>query len=654
MGTGLPKIDQELLKINNLSTMILALLHTLLLLIRSAYLSTESKIVLDVISVSDTHGWIYGHRHLPEYGDYGTLLSYIERTRQKALESEGRSVLAVDAGDLVEGTGLSDLTKVKGEKILEAASYIGFDLQTIGNHESYYKETTDYIRSKVEALFGDRYITTNVFMRDTDMPVGSGRYKYLVLPNGLRVLMLGFLFHTSPYDGVYTVPAREAIASQEITGVLEKYKYQTDLLVLACHIPTYDPEISEIVTELRAFYNQINYTIPIIIIAGHYHQIKNTYCMDGQDKQCYIVEGGCYLRFMQHVTYEFKPMTYSHEGNTYTGYQFSSVDYSLPYNFTSESLAKRFNLTTETFMTENGAILSNKIAGWVADLNLTTFIGYNKHYYSMFKNATDQDSIFNLWLNGAIPAVFYPTRSTPCLPFPTISSGTARYDFFPGNVTRDDCIAIQPSWQTMSTIRGLTANLIACLFSVKNGLAETMYPLPEGLFDWEDPHLINYQTTLDPFTLNPNKCYDLLTTIKSAESFLALLQEGGACYEEGSGPYSVSPYYDQNGQEVNAIDVLLKYVEMYMPNLDVVSPYILTHDLHQADKDFMMMMGIISFAIYITLIMVALISFCVKPPVKTVSAHRRSVDRTQSSSESNPSISFFDTQDSLSNSDIIT
>lgn len=629
--------------------MILSFLPTLFLLANCA----ESRISLDVISVSDTHGWIYGHRHFPEYGDYGALLSYIERTRQKALDLEGRSVLTVDAGDLVEGTGLSDLTKIKGERILEAASYIGFDLQTIGNHEAYYKETTDYIYANVERLFADRYITTNVFMRDTDTPVGSGRHKYIVLSNGLRALMLGFLFHSSPYDGVYTVPAKEAIASQEIRDVLDKYKYETDILVLACHIPTHDPEISEIVTQLRSFYNQINYNIPIIVVAGHYHQIKNTYCMDGQDKQCYIVEGGCYLRFMQHVIYDFEPITYNHEGNAYKGYQFASVNYYKPHNFTFEGLAERLNLTGDALMTGSGSALSNTISQWVDDLNITTSIGYNKHYYSMFKNITDQDSIFNLWLNGAIPAVFYPTRSTPCVPFPTISSGTARYDFFPGNVTRDDCIAIQPSWQVMSTIRGLTADLIACMFSVKNGPPEKTSPRPNLSFDWEDPHLINYQTAFDPFTLSPDNCYDLLTTIKSAESFLALLQEGGECYRADIGAYSVSPYYDQHGQEVNAMNVLLKYVDMYMPDLDEVSPYIQTNYIQKADKDFMMTIGITCFVIYVALIIIATISCCVKHSTKVDYSHDYFNDDIQSSSLSDYTSSFSDTHDISDSSGII-
>lgn len=633
--------------------MILSLLFTVCLLANFAVIHTESRISLDVISVSDTHGWIYGHRHFPEYGDYGALRSYIERTRQKALGLEGRSVLAVDAGDLVEGTGLSDLTKVKGEKILEAASHIDFDLQTIGNHESYYKDTTDYIHDNVERLFGDRYVTTNVFMRDTNVPVGAGRYKYVILSNGLRVLMFGFLFHSNPYDGVYTIPAKEAIASQEIHDILDAYKYVTDILVLACHIPTHDPEISEIVTELRSYYNQINYNIPIIIVAGHYHQIQNTYCMDGKDRQCYIVEGGCYLRFMQHVVYEFEPITYNHQENTYKGYQFFSVSYYMPYNFTLEGLARRFDLTGDELMTESGLSLSNTISKWVDDLNLTALIGYNKHYYSMFKNVTDQDSIFNMWLNGAIPAVFYPTRSTPCIPFPTISSGTARYDLFPGNITRDDCIAVQPSWQVMSTIRGLTADTISCMFSVKNGPPEETSPRPNLLFDWEDPHLINYQIALDPFSLDPDNCYDLLTTIKSAESFLALLQEGGECYKEDIGTYSVSPYYDQHGQEVKAIDVLLKYVSMYMPDLNTVSPYIQTHTLQRADKDFMMTIGITCFVIYTVLIIIAMISCCIKPSTKTACAQKYFDDEIQSSSVSCYTSSFLDTHDISDNSEII-
>lgn len=56
-----------------------------------------------IIHSSDTHGWLYGHKHDDKCnGTFGDVLSFIQRSK------ENNRTIAVDSGDFVQGCGLSD------------------------------------------------------------------------------------------------------------------------------------------------------------------------------------------------------------------------------------------------------------------------------------------------------------------------------------------------------------------------------------------------------------------------------------------------------------------------------------------------------------------------------------------------------------------
>ena len=81
------------------------------------------------------HGWIAGHPHNPFLNaDFGDFASFVEHTSNLA-QSEGREFFLFDSGDIIEGTGISDATKVHGVHIfpviMKIPHYTGL---TIGNH----------------------------------------------------------------------------------------------------------------------------------------------------------------------------------------------------------------------------------------------------------------------------------------------------------------------------------------------------------------------------------------------------------------------------------------------------------------------------------------------------------------------------------------
>lgn len=84
------------------------------------------------IHTTDIHGWIAGHTHETEYNaDFGDFASLMEHL----LHRDDTYVLLFDSGDIIEGTGLSDIPEIHGEKIFPILKKIpGFGALTSGNH----------------------------------------------------------------------------------------------------------------------------------------------------------------------------------------------------------------------------------------------------------------------------------------------------------------------------------------------------------------------------------------------------------------------------------------------------------------------------------------------------------------------------------------
>ena len=108
--------------------------------------------------LTDVHSWISGHRHSEAsvstgYGgpwrrvataaqdaDYGDLLSLIERLKAEA-SRRGVALFVFNSGDVVDGTGLSNLTPVNGQNLTPLLQALPFDAVAVGNHELYESAT---------------------------------------------------------------------------------------------------------------------------------------------------------------------------------------------------------------------------------------------------------------------------------------------------------------------------------------------------------------------------------------------------------------------------------------------------------------------------------------------------------------------------------
>lgn len=97
---------------------------------------------LNVLSTTDTHGWLRGHTHkdhIPESlysADIADLAAFKEHLTSIA-DSNGQDLIFVDSGDTVDGNGFvdADTSGVKGRMARRLLAQAGWDITTVGNHE---------------------------------------------------------------------------------------------------------------------------------------------------------------------------------------------------------------------------------------------------------------------------------------------------------------------------------------------------------------------------------------------------------------------------------------------------------------------------------------------------------------------------------------
>lgn len=131
------------------------------------------------------------------YGaDWGDFATFSRRMKQTA-GNMGADLLIVDTGDLHDGTGFSDATKLDGEKSMPVFDEIDYDLLTIGNHELYVSEVSYQMFNQYSKKWGDKYLTSNVKIRNpatNEFEYIGATHRYFTTPKGLRIMAFGVLF----------------------------------------------------------------------------------------------------------------------------------------------------------------------------------------------------------------------------------------------------------------------------------------------------------------------------------------------------------------------------------------------------------------------------------------------------------------------------
>lgn len=425
---------------------------------------------LNIISTTDTHGWLAGHLLDENYSaDYGDFASFVREMKAKA-DALGVDLLLVDSGDLHDGTGFGDATKPNGKFTLPIFKQLPYDLLSIGNHELYTTEIATETYRNFAPNWGGRYLTSNVDFNDTGIVKPfSDKYAYWQTKFGVRIMSFAFLFNfTGNSDASVVTPVGNAV--QQPWFQEQVSRTDIDLFLIAGHIPVRDS------TEWTLIYSAIRQhhpTTPIQIFGGHKH-VRDSVAWDAT---AMATAAGRYCETVGWTTIDGLPSNVTQARSPYgpgniqitkaasiPGVNFSqpttsNISYTRQYlDFNRPTFIKHTQLTPSTFNTNYGTSITNNITNSINTLpQLTNLIGCapDSYYLSRFP-LTSNSSLFNLLTKTIFPAIVAaPTRSNTSYPRIILTNtGGFRYDLLAGRFTIDNAYQVNPytnGWQYVTT-----------------------------------------------------------------------------------------------------------------------------------------------------------------------------------------------------------
>lgn len=185
------------------SELLFILLHVSVYALRTRASVTFQDV--NIFAVTDVHSWLAG-------GDkestgtnldatFGDLVSFIERARAAA-SKVGKDVFLVDNGDVIDGTGLSNIADDHCKYVLPLMQQVPFDALNCGNHELYNETTLEEFQSSgYIAHWKGTYLTSNILNVSSGKHIGSTSTLLVGKHSGVRLLTLGFMYEMGLNEG---------------------------------------------------------------------------------------------------------------------------------------------------------------------------------------------------------------------------------------------------------------------------------------------------------------------------------------------------------------------------------------------------------------------------------------------------------------------
>lgn len=412
---------------------------------------------LNFVHTTDTHGWLPGHLLEPQFSaNWGDYISFTQHMRRRADEKDV-DVVVVDTGDRHDGNGLSDATSPDGAISQQIFKHADLDIVTIGNHELYKDEIGEQELEVLAEHYGERYLTSNVDIWDQQndewKSIGE-RYRVFTTKNqGYKVVAFGFLFDFNGYSPNTRVTLVEDAVEQD-WFVEALNEADVDVFLVAGHIPVrHFPEFETIVNAIRSQHP----TTPVQALGGHSH-IRDYVVID---KWATALESG---RFLETVGWA-SLTNIDRNGGPNEDLKFSRtyIDFNL------DSLTRHSNTTRDTFVTAEGAAVSNAIEEYRDFLNLTDHLGCVPHsFYTNKAKYPGPHNIFSLLEEKVLPMVESDVRDNTFPRYIMINTGGIRYDLMKGPFTKDTGFIVSPfpsKWMYIPSVPVKTARQLLPLLN---------------------------------------------------------------------------------------------------------------------------------------------------------------------------------------------
>jgi 2',3'-cyclic-nucleotide 2'-phosphodiesterase (5'-nucleotidase family) len=372
----------------------------------------------------------------PQYSaDWGDYISFAHHLHRRA-DEDGSDLLLIDTGDRVEGNGLYDASKPKGEYTFDIFKHQNIDVITSGNHELYLSNSSENEYYNTVPNFKQSYIASNLDIQNPKTgelePLAPRFRKFTTKNQGIRIISFGFLFNFhGNANNTVVQPVQATVKEQWFQDAIRTN--DIDLFLVAGHVPVKNSEEYDLIYDAI---RKVRWDIPIVFFGGHTH-IRDYRKWEAKAQG---IESGRYME-----TLGFLSMSGLSTGKkdsvspakSAPKYERLYIDNNL------YSLRHHSGTNESTFPTEAGTNVSTAITHARKELNLDHAFGCAPQDYWLNRAPYPSNSSLLTWLEKQVlPATFNTTTPNPSIII--TNSGALRFDIFKGPFTIDSTFLVSP------------------------------------------------------------------------------------------------------------------------------------------------------------------------------------------------------------------
>jgi 2',3'-cyclic-nucleotide 2'-phosphodiesterase (5'-nucleotidase family) len=439
----------------------------------------------------------------PQYSaDWGDYISFAHHLHKRA-DEDGSDLLLIDTGDRVEGNGLYDASKPKGEYTFDIFKHQNIDVITSGNHELYLSNSSENEYYNTVPNFKQSYIASNLDIQNPKTgelePLAPRFRKFTTKNQGIRIISFGFLFNFhGNANNTVVQPVQATVKEQWFQDAIRTN--DIDLFLVAGHVPVKNSEEYDLIYDAI---RKVRWDIPIVFFGGHTH-IRDYRKWEAKAQG---IESGRYME-----TLGFLSMSGLSTGKkdsvspakSAPKYERLYIDNNL------YSLRHHSGTNESTFPTEAGTNVSTAITHARKELNLDHAFGCAPQDYWLNRAPYPSNSSLLTWLeNQVLPATFNTTTPNPSIII--TNSGALRFDIFKGPFTIDSTFLVSPFTSAFRVAKGIPYKPASQVLQLLNN---------EGQILLQDLIAMEHN---DVNTITHNRLYELAPPLPPAnlESFIA-------------------------------------------------------------------------------------------------------------------------------------
>lgn len=360
--------------------------------------------------------------------------------RNKA-DERGVDLLVVDTGDRVEGNGLYDASRPKGQYTYDIFKEQDVDIICTGNHELYLDDTAAREWNQTVPNFKDNYLASNLDYIDPQtgeaVPMAPRYKKFQTKNQKLNVVAFGFLFDfTGNANNTIVQPVSKTIKEEWFQNAIRE---KPDVFVVIGHIGLRMDEIKQIYNEIR----KQNWFTPLAFFAGHAH-VRDAISLDAKS---FGIASGRYFETIGWMSIDGIAKKSKDVETTAVSFNRRYIDNNLL------GLYHHTGLNESTFPTEHGRNVSGLIAKARTALDLDQKFGCAPQDYWMARTKyPSNDSVFTLLDQQVLPDIIAKESRKDIPRLAIINTGAIRFDIFKGPFTLDTTYIVSPFQSKMAYI----------------------------------------------------------------------------------------------------------------------------------------------------------------------------------------------------------